>query len=130
MSGKWISARTYNEICASGLVTRMRRSVYRALYRMKAPSTASEIAATMTDSIGGRRGKGNIHARLGELECQGIVVRLRPRQCKVTGHRTTVWSVLAANPVAYRRPPSKAQVEIKRLKAKVNKLLRKLRELT
>ena len=93
MSGRTNSNTAYFRIKEEGLLPPMRMRVYQALYNL-GPSTASELQTELRKSRDRIGASGdNVHARIGELQRQGVVETLRSRECSVTGETVFEYNV-------------------------------------
>jgi len=106
-----VSYTVYQSLLDSGYLSVGRAAVVRAtffaLQKHKRLVTAAEIAELMPETHG-RGGRGNVHARLIELERQGAVKRCgRVRPTEATGHLGEVWELtgeIRPMPPVARRP--------------------------
>lgn len=90
MAVRQTSASVYHKINAQGLLSKMRLSVYNALYQ-HGPATAQEIFRHL-------RCDTNQSGRFTELRDLGVIREVRVRPCSVTGHEVIEWDVTANLP--------------------------------
>lgn len=98
------SKEAFDEIKASGLLSRLRFSVYEAIW-LFGPGTSAEIILAARDA---RKAGGlpvrdadqltQSRARFTELRERGVIHELPARPCGITGHKAIVWEVSAALP--------------------------------
>jgi hypothetical protein len=89
------SLAAYNEIKASGLLSRMRWIVYDHLYH-HGPLTRTEVDLHLKrdDEV-----NPSYHKRLSELERAGVVTTVGRKTCSITGKECELWDVTDALPV-------------------------------
>ena len=117
------SIKAFREIRDSGMLSRRRWQVYRTLYRC-GPATASEIyfKANM-----GKQLQASVQSRLSELVRMECVAEVGRRACTHTGKTCTVYDVTDRLPIPYVQPPTKKDLEIKKLRKKIRKLKKIIR---
>ena len=91
MAVRATSAMAYHEIQRLGLLSKARLKVYDILYH-NGPLTGTELDTKF--------GSVSHHKRLAELEELGVVKRLPPITCRVTGQLVEQWDVTDAVPIA------------------------------
>lgn len=111
------SAIALQAIEASGLLSKMRFEVYKALFAL-GPCTAQELV--------GQMGYDHAEKRLSELRDRGVVVEIGQGVCKETRHLAILWDVTANMPVEPGRKKTSSQLKIERLEAENTTLRERL----
>jgi len=93
------SIAAYNEIKASGLLSKRRLEIYEVLY-LSGPMTANEVfRALYKNDMGPENAASNSAARFSELRDIGVIQEIRERTCQVTGMNVIEWDVTDQLPI-------------------------------
>jgi hypothetical protein len=115
------SIECYNQIKASGLLTKARLQVYEALYNIGKPSTAREIFATM-----------NIvkfeATRLTELRKMGAIYEVSTRKCSITNKNVIEWDLTDKLPVKLKATQTIKQQKVSQALSLIESLGKRLNE--
>lgn len=94
MGTRQTSIDCYNEIKASGLLSKRRLEVYEVLLKIT-PCTASELQKSMDYNNGGR----DCMKRVSELRDLGVIYEKRERKCSITGRNVIEWDLTDKLPI-------------------------------
>jgi len=99
----------YNEIKASGLLSKRRLEVYEVVYG-NGPLTANEVVEIVTKKYNRSYSSNvNAYARLNELRDSGVVAEMGVKPCPITGNNVIVWDVTDSLPAPLPKVKTKNQ---------------------